>query len=220
MKTLGFALSLSFVMAFAGLSHAQNAKGAKGAKGQKRAGSMGKVASIDTAKKTLTLTGRKNETITVSFTDQTKVTKAEAGKMDGLKSGDAVMVNGAVSGTTVEARTIALLPSTIKLPKKAPKKAPTNAIRGSISSTSPLKVRMADTEYEVKITEATKVITSSDGTISDVKVGDTVRVQGQPGSDGVVQAQRIDIVPAGVAAKGKKASKNAAKVKKANKNGA
>jgi hypothetical protein len=205
-KKWAFVLSLSFAAVFAGVSLAQNAKGAKGAKGVKRGGTMGRVASIDAAKKTLTLTGRKNETTHVSYTEQTKVVKMEEGKLSDLKSGDVVMVQGNMSGNSVDAQAISLLPATTRLPKKAPKNAPTRNVRGSVSSTSPLKVRMADAEYEVKMTDATKVMTAKEGSVADIKVGDTVRVVGQPGADGVVQAQAIQVGNF-VAGKGKGAKK-------------
>ncbi len=211
MKRRAIVFTLSFAIAFAGLCHAQ--KPAKNAKGQKRANTVGKVTSIDTAKKTLTLSGRQGTTVTVSYTDQTKVMKAELGKIGDLKIGDIVTVGGAVSGNSVEAKAVLVMPSVTKLPKKAPAKAPTNAIRGSVTSTAPLKVRMADTEYEVKTTDTTKVMVSKEGAIADVKTGDAVRVQGQPGADNVVQAQRIEIVPAGLAGKGAGKVKRNKKIK-------
>jgi hypothetical protein len=189
MKKWTFVFTLSFVMLAAGLCDAGAAKGAK------RGGAAGKISAIDTAKKTLTLAGRQGVTTNVSYTDTTKVLKAEPIKIGDLKTGDVVVVQGAISGTSIDAKAIIVRPSTnARLPKKAPKNAPTNRITGSVTSTSPLKVKMVDTEYEVKTTDATHVVTLKESSVADLKVGDVVTVQGSPSADGGVQAQTIEVI--------------------------
>lgn len=192
MKKWTFAFTLSFVILSAGLCYAGAAKGAKGAK---RGGAAGKISTIDTAKKTLTLAGRQGVTTNVSYTDATKVLKADPIKIGDLKTGDVVIVQGTISGNSIDAKGIVVRPSAnAKLPKKAPKNAPTNRITGSVTSTTPLKVKMVDTEYEVKTTDATRVMTLKESSAAELKVGDTVTVQGQPGTDGVVQAVGIEVI--------------------------
>ncbi|MCS6861977.1 MAG: DUF5666 domain-containing protein [Abditibacteriales bacterium] len=189
MKKWALTFTLSFVILAAGLCYAGAAKGAK------RAGAQGKISAIDTAQKTLTLVGRQGVTTTVSYTDTTKVFKAEPIKIGDLKTGDVVIVQGAISGSSIDARAVIVRPSTnAKLPKKAPKKPPTNRIIGSVTSTAPLKVKTVDTEYEVKTTDATHIVTLKEGSAADMRVGDIVAVQGQAGADGVVRAQAIEVV--------------------------
>lgn len=206
MKKRIWAFTLGFVVLSVGLGYAGAAKGAQGAK---RGGTTGKIATIDTAKKTLTLAGRQGVTTTVSYTDTTKVLKAEPIKLGDLKTGDVVVVQGPISGTSIDAKAVIVRPSaSVKLPKKAPKKPPTNRIMGSVTSTTPLKVKMVDTEYEVKTTDATRIVALKEGSIADLKVGDAVTVQGQPSADGVVQAVAIEVVNLPVVRKASKPKKS------------
>ncbi len=185
-------VALCLVMVFVGSCRYALAQAAKGAK---RGGAQGRISTIDTAKKTLTLTGRQGATTNVSYTDTTKVLRAEPIKIGDLKTGDVVVVQGAISGNSIDAKAVIVRPSAnAKLPKKAPKKAPANRITGSVTSTSPLKVKMVDTEYEVKTTDATRVVTLKESSAAELKVGDAVTVQGQPSADGVVQAQAIEVL--------------------------
>jgi hypothetical protein len=193
MKRWTYVVALCFVTVFVG--PCRYYASAQAAKGAKRGGAQGKISTIDTAKKTLTLAGRQGVTTNVSYTDTTKVLKAEPIKVGDLKTGDVVVVQGAISGTSIDAKAVIVRPSAnAKLPKKAPKNAPTNRITGSVTSTTPLKVNMVNTEYEVKTTEATRVMTLKESSAAELKVGDVVTVQGQPGSDGVVQAQAIEVI--------------------------
>jgi hypothetical protein len=81
---------------------------------------------------------------------------------------------------------------------------------------STLTLTTADNQtLTVTVSSQTKVTvlgTQTDGSLSDIKVGHTLRVMGQPGISGAIDAQAIVIVPAGDQAGGKVTAVNGAAI--------
>lgn len=172
----------------------------------------GTVTAVDTAAGTLTLSpmfgGGTPQTVKV--TDATQITATREGTVGDLKVGDTVQVRGVPTGITatqITAGDSADLPmGGMGLPLAGPRlgsggrpglggpQAAFAQATGKVTALSPLTVSVADgVQVTLRVTPDAKISRNVVEKMGDLKAGDRVMANGQPGDDGVLAASRIRV---------------------------
>ena len=178
--------------------------------GGMRRGAGGTISAIDGS--TLTLEGREGEAVTVTTTDETTVRDAAEGAVPDIAEGDHVVVMGAeADGAVTAVRVVDLgeLDPEADRPEGAPAppegEAPTppegapdggrpgRPTAGTVASVDGATFTVTTAEDEtvtVTTTDETEVTVVTEIAVSDLAVGDEIRVGGEV-TDGTVAADRI-----------------------------
>lgn len=166
---------------------------------------QGKVSAMDAAKRTLTVTTRRDPAgTTVTLAPDAKVYTQQPATMADLKTGDKVTAFGkdiTAGATTLDATRLLILPAT---GAGAGKKKPAgqagyrkNSVDGAVASTAPsLTITTpGGVTVTVKTTAGTKVARTAAGALGDITVGTTVQVR-MGGSETAPTATEVRVMPA------------------------
>jgi len=177
---------------------------------------QGKVSAMDAAKRTLTITTRRDPVgTTVTVAPDAKILTQQPATMADVKVGDKITAFGQniTSGvTTLDATRLLILPAA---GANAGKKKPAaqagyrkNSVDGVVASTTPALTMTTPggVTVTVKTTPETKVAKTATGTLSDVTVGATVQVRTN-GSETSPTATEVRVTPANANAKGRAGAK-------------
>lgn len=206
-------LALATVLLMPALTHAQipaTAPAATATTAPKRNAKrlQGKVTAIDTAKRTITVSTRRDPVgVTATLTADAKVYVQRPAVLTDLKAGDKVTVYGrdiAAGATTVPATRLVIQAAGADAGKKktaAQTGYHKNSVDGAVASTAPaLTVTTpGGVTVTVQTTADTKVAKVVLGTLSDVTVGTTVQVR-TTGDAAAPTATGITVTPASAGA--------------------
>ena len=166
---------------------------------------QGKVTAVDTAKRTVTVSGRRDPVaVTVTLAPDATIYVQQPATLADLKTGDKVTVYGkdiAAGATTVPATRLLVLPAADA--KAGKKKAGAqagyhkNSVDGAVASTTPALTITTPSGVTVTVqtTPATTVARTVTGALSDITVGTTVQVRTN-GDEAAPTATEVRVTPA------------------------
>lgn len=205
-RTLGFALTAALLVP--ALAHAQIPAAAPTAvKAPKRNARQvqGKVSAVDTTKRTLTVTTRRDPVgVTVTLAPDAKINTQKPATLADLKTGDMVTVYGqniTAGATTVQASRVLLFPvNAARMGKKKPGPQAgyrKNSIDGAVATPAPsLTITTpGGVTVSVQTTADTKVVQTAPGVLSDIPVGTTVQIR-TDGNAAAPTATEVSVMPA------------------------
>ncbi|MDQ2687336.1 MAG: hypothetical protein M3Y28_05660 [Armatimonadota bacterium] len=191
-RTLGFTLATALLVPT--LAHAQIPAAAPitaptAAKAPKRNARQvqGKVSAVDTTKRTITVTTRRDPVgVTVTLAPDAKINTQKPAMLADLKTGDKVTVYGrniTAGATTVQATRLLLFPvNAARVGKKKPGPQAgfhKTSIEGAVATTAPTLTitTPGGITVSVQTTPDTKVAQTAPGVLSDITVGTTVQIR-------------------------------------------
>lgn len=210
-RTLGLALAAALLLPT--LTHAQAPAATPAAPAAaKRANTQanGKVTAVDTAKRTITITSRRNpDATTLTLAADAKVYVQQPATLADVKAGDRIDAYGTATptSTSVDANRLVIL---TPAPADAGKRKPNakagfrkNRVEGTVTATTPALTitTPGGVTLTVKTTDATKVARTVAGTLSDVAVGATVQAR-TSGEGTSLTASEVRVMPANAKRRG------------------
>lgn len=177
---------------------------------------QGKVTAIDAAKRTLTVTTRRDPVgVTMTVAPDAKIYVQRPTTLADLKTGDKITAYGrniTASATTLDATRLLILPPSGANAGKKQSAAQAgyrkNSVDGAVASTTPALTitTPGGVTVTVKTTADTKVAETVAGAFSDITVGTTV--QARTGGDAMAPtATEVRVTPANANAKGRAGGK-------------